>query len=369
MAGSEQSLISAARRLLGNPYAHMEQLEESQRGLDAHHRAAMQAVSSIRKVLENPYAHADRLGMSDMPATGAPATTLKNVVPSKKALGNPYAGIEALDEADTAPRSGRPMPIDAKSYGNPYRFVDGQQETRAANAATRTASVRRWKDSEIELKARDLQFRLWRDRVQIWDGKVPADPVELLDASVALDLVGFDFEYVDGLGHMSARGGPIEVAGLIDTAKRVVRVGRHLPTPVRSFTTAHELGHAVLHPSLGTMHRDRPLDGSPQPYDPIEAEANKFATYFLMPANLVRARFEEAFRMSPFVLSDESAFALRGKSLGEVINEVNTQRSLARLLAGVDRFDGRSFVPLHVQFRVSRIAMAIRIEELGLLSA
>jgi Zn-dependent peptidase ImmA (M78 family) len=123
-------------------------------------------------------------------------------------------------------------------------------------------------------------------------------------------MVGFDFKVEDGLGLMRGGGGQIEVAGLIDTRGKVVRVGRQFPTSVLAFTAAHELGHAVLHPTLGALHRDKPLDGSPTVGDRAEIEANKFAALFLMPARLVRARFAELFQAERFDLNDETAFAL-----------------------------------------------------------
>ena len=49
---------------------------------------------------------------------------------------------------------------------------------------------------------------------------------------------------------------------------------------LKNFTIAHELGHWVLHRELVGKH-------TPQ----MEREADKFATYLLMPENFVRAEF------------------------------------------------------------------------------
>ena len=49
---------------------------------------------------------------------------------------------------------------------------------------------------------------------------------------------------------------------------------------LKNFTIAHELGHWVLHKGLIGEH-------TPQ----MEREADKFATYLLMPENFVRAEF------------------------------------------------------------------------------
>jgi Zn-dependent peptidase ImmA (M78 family) len=114
------------------------------------------------------------------------------------------------------------------------------------------------------------------------------------------------------------------------------------------------------------MHRDKPLDGSPASADRVEVEANKFATLFLMPARLVRTRFAELFQAQTFELTEESAFALAGCSLSDFQRSHRTHRHVSRAVASAPRFNGRHFTPLCEQFRVSREAMAIRLEELSL---
>jgi len=118
---------------------------------------------------------------------------------------------------------------------------------------------------------------------------------------------------------------------------------------------------------MGGVHRDRPMDGLKRSRDQVELEADKFATYFLMPEKLVRNRFSGLFGAEEFNLNEETAFALSYTSLQEFRTKYRTHRDLARLLASTECYNRHHFVSLATQFRVSIGAMAIRIEELGLL--
>ena len=172
----------------------------------------------------------------------------------------------------------------------------------------------------------------------------------------------------EDLGHYRTNGGEVEVAGFIDRTSKAVHVSNRFPANVRTFTAAHELAHAVLHQSGSSIHRDRPLDGAAISRDRVEFEADKFATYFLMPAKLLKSRFVAIFGTDCFALNEETAFALQGQSLFETRQKCRTKRDLARVLANADAFNGRFFVSLADQFHVSAAAMAIRLEELGLVA-
>jgi len=309
---SDRDLLYKRRMLLENPYAHTESLEqEGGASLDAR-AATMAEVAASRRLLENPYAHLGEAG-----------------------------AFEALASKGTE--------HDATANSQPARH-----------------SPHAWSDQEIEAKAAELHRLLWRRRKEIWAEGVPQDPVDLLDPAVALHVLGYDFQYVEGLGQMRGTAGLIEVGGLIDNSAKLVRVARQFAPAVRSYTGAHELGHAVLHQHLAVLHQDKPCDGISMPRDRVEVEANKFAKLFLMPAKLVAARFTELFLVTRFEVTEESAFALVGRSSPELLRLAPTRRDLAKLLASAERFNGRYFVPLHAQFRVSREAMAIRLEELSL---
>lgn len=159
-----------------------------------------------------------------------------------------------------------------------------------------------------------------------------------------------------------------EVAGLIDTNNKIVRISRRFPRNVQLFTAAHELAHAVLHPDAVTLHRDRPLAGSDQQRDWREREADWFATCFLMPGKLVRARFAQAFGAERFDLTDDTAFSLCSTSFERLLHACKTQRGLSRRLAEANSYGGREIEPLASMFSVSTTAMAIRLEQLCLVA-
>lgn len=307
---------------------------------------------------------------------------------------NPYALIEYLDEFDEptsmplklADADGATLSASRKLLEDPYAYLDGDggfsagiaeatATTRLNNAGSKDAYAapannrkRRYNDAEIEAKAIALQRRLWRERDQLWEGAPPTNPIEVLDIRKALHLVGYDLVFESGLGNDPRTH--IEVAGLIDRDAKVVKASLQFVGPAyQRFTLAHELGHAVLHPDAGGIHRDRPLDGVTRSREPGEREADRFATFFLMPEKLLRECFVQRFGTECFVLTDDTAFAL-SRTTSDGVQEKNpTIRHLARTLAAAETYNSRSFKSLGAQFGVSVGAMAIRLGELGLLKA
>lgn len=87
-----------------------------------------------------------------------------------------------------------------------------------------------------------------------------------------------------------------------------------------------------------------------------------------MPERLVRARFAGVFATDCFVLDEETVFALSRCSPSDFQKKCKTLRDLSRTLANAEYYDDLRFVSLACQFRVSIEAMAIRLEELGLLA-
>jgi hypothetical protein len=140
---------------------------------------------------------------------------------------------------------------------------------------------------EIERSVNKLLNDMWTHRKQIWHGNIPNDPMEIRDPSVALRFIGYESNLTESLGQFSKNGKIIEVAGIIDNSTKQVKISRQFEPVIRNFTTAHELGHALLHKANG-LHRDRPLDGTnvSGSREIIEIEADKFASYFLMPKKI-----------------------------------------------------------------------------------
>jgi Zn-dependent peptidase ImmA (M78 family) len=298
--------LRLSRRKLLNPYAHLDEIEDAT-GEPAESRAiTMERISASRKLLEDPYAHVDQDG-----------------------------SLSALSEVE---------PLASLKY-----VADPSQPIAA---------------SDIELAVRSVHRLLWRSRADQNDRSV--DPVQLLDPAQALRLLGFKVESLDSLGQYRKNGQLIEVAGLLDQRAHKVEISGQFPVPFRRFTCSHELGHAVLHPHLDAVHRDRSLDGSELSRDLVEWQADRFATLFLMPARLVREQFTRRFLNVPFALSQDTLFAL-GREAAMRLREKPELREISLLLAYTRNFNGEQFSSLAQHFGVSLTAMAIRLEELGLI--
>lgn len=303
---------------------------------------SLEEISRSRRLLQNPYAHLDGNGTYSALHQSGTLTTKslsKQIKESRRLLEDPYAYLDSSGDFSALP-------------------------SRAQHKSVRKRG--RHSNADIEQKAQELQRLIWAKRKQIWGDSIPADPVDMLDPSIALELLGYDFTLEETLGHYHENGRLVEVAGLIDNYTKRVRISRQFSDSVRAFTAAHELGHAVLHEARG-LHRDRPLDGTKLSRDIAELEADKFATNYLMPRKLVRDRFVSHFGTACFIFDEDTVFELVQKSLAEFSSKYKTLRDLSRLLAGAEYFNGCRFISLATQFRVSVEAMAIRLEELELL--
>lgn len=221
--------------------------------------------------------------------------------------------------------------------------------------------------SEIESIVRNLQIQLWLKRFEIWPDVNSIDPIDALDPATALESIGYSVHEDDALGMYIGVDGTFEVAGLFDKPTSSVRVSRQLPHQTRSFTMAHELGHAILHAGV-TMHRDRALDGSMiRARDLKEYQADVFASLFLLPAKQARLAMRNRFLTESFKLNEATAFALNMGSLTELRGRFRDLRMLSRTLAAATYYNGRHFISMAEHFGVSVETMAIRLEELTLL--
>lgn len=321
-----------------------------------------QRIIENRLLYMNQYAYLDDTGSYSAVIDGEMVydQSIDKIAASRRLLQDPYAH---LDDFGGFSASEIPAGIQPDALRTMSQQVEGKYSALVSNKR----GNRRYTNAEIEAKATDLQRKMWQDRNEIWLVAAPSNPIDILDPGIAFRLTGYDFDLVESLGQDFHDGKQIEVAGLIDDTSKQVRISRQFPYDVRSFTAAHELGHALLHDARG-LHRDRPLDGTSVSREPIEREADKFASYFLMPGKLVKARFEAHFGTSCFSLNDDTSFALtRGTSL-DLRKDCKTLRDLSRILASAMSYNGLHFVSLASQFKVSTEAMAIRLEELGLVA-
>jgi len=323
VTSKSQSKFSKSRLLLGNPYAFVDEFGESNRPAENNTESANPgaAISSDRIRLENPYAHVEHC-----------------------------------------------LPSSSSSKGTPLEGERVQRPTDSRQDGTlKAAGARSLTDREIEARANSLLKGLWQNRRVLWNDNPPGDTAQVIDPFVALEQYGYTVVHEEGLGSFRKGEDSIEVAGLIDRATRTVSISRQFSYPVRAFTAAHELAHAVLHPNGRGVHRDRAIDGSRLARSTEEREADKFASYFLMPEKLVRSRFLSVFGTLSFDLNEGTAFALFGLPLHEARLKAKNLRAAAQILSSTARYNGVDIVPLNQQFRVSNTAMAIRLEELGLI--
>jgi formiminotetrahydrofolate cyclodeaminase len=223
-------------------------------------------------------------------------------------------------------------------------------------------------NADIEKIVKDLQNTLWLQREKIWKKENIENPMQLLQPAIVFQKVmDYSFSQPESLGIYEHDGEYFETAGLIDKSKKLVKVSKSFSVETQNFTAAHELGHAILHKQT-ILHRDRPLDGSSNTsLIPEEAQANKFAAFFLMPEKLVRKYFTDFFRTNRFAINQDTAFFLSAGSPIALKAKCADIRGLGLLLATTDFYAGKKFNSLASIFRVSASTMAIRLEELELL--
>ena len=267
----------------------------------------------------------------------------------RRILQNPYAHIEDLEQLRVE-----------RLHENPYLYADRESMHSAAQAKSRKSHD----IPAIEQIVTKLQREIWAKRVEL-GLSLDANPVDLLQAEYAARLLGYSYSAHPSLGWIMRGRNQIVVAGLIDNSNRTIKVATDVEPRVARFTGAHEIGHAGLHPHLGGLHRDRPLSGTTESRDRVEYEADKFAAFFLMPRKLVTEQFLSRF-IAPFELQELSAYALLGKSYSAARTLFPTRRHISRALADAIQFNGRSFTSLSDYFGLSTEALAIRLEELGL---
>lgn len=222
---------------------------------------------------------------------------------------------------------------------------------------------------QLEEMVHNLHVFVWRNKKKIW--KNGSEKIlNYKDILQPQDILSYLLKYSviqkDSLGKYYEGNQVFDVAGLIDKKNKRVEISREYNLDIMRFTTAHELGHALLH-SGTLLHRDRPLDGSKINRNPNEVQADKFAALFLMPGKMVKQVFEELFETTFFKLDEYNALQLGIPSFIEFQKENKSLRSISRLLVKARRFGVNKFTPLAVIFGVSDETMAIRLEELGLI--
>lgn len=221
------------------------------------------------------------------------------------------------------------------------------------------------KHDDIESLARRIQNSLWKYKDLIWSVKEPNNLLGVLKPEKVIKLLRYTFHKVDTLGVNEQNE---EIAGIINNNDFTITISSMYKPNVVNFTTAHELGHALLHNKI-ELHRDLPLDGafSETNRSIEEIQADKFAAYFLMPKKIVIQLFQELFRTDRIGINEETALALNYRSLDEFRKNIHSRRDLSRIIADCQYYNFSHFKSISRIFQVSIEAMAIRLEELDLI--
>lgn len=248
--------IDISRRLLENPYAHLSDTGSFDAELNQLDSTHLQ-ISASRQLYGNQYAHLIDSGDSDTSHTNSNALPVKHsptptvISKSRKNYSNQYAHLNGSGSFDYSPnvqmpaatQSNPPAPkisASRKKLGNPYAYLDGSGgfDTISEIVATEPPLAKftsmakvsgKIPKTRIEQLAHEIHVEIWNRRHQLWPDGVPADPVDLLDPSTALEAIGFDYALSDSLGYFPDRDTGTKVAGFIDQSQKNVRISRHLP--------------------------------------------------------------------------------------------------------------------------------------------
>lgn len=230
---------------------------------------------------------------------------------------------------------------------------------------------------EVIRAARNLQRTLYRQRNEYW--RFAPSTLDLLDPKLAAEKVlGAKFLTRQDLFYDHALYGAkinSQIAGYVDRDRGEIVVSERLPLEVFRFTGAHELGHWLLHPGQN-LFREFPLSDEERfkgTRKTEEREADLFAAEFLMPERLIRSEFEQRFSVPALIGNevDERLASLLSMGAGGYqrpsVLRKRTARYRALLAATCLPINGKEpYVSLAQLFRVSPIAMAIQLEDRGL---
>lgn len=233
------------------------------------------------------------------------------------------------------------------------------------------AKLRFLKDQEFEDEATILLAEYGRERGAVTAPPIPID--EIVEIYLELQLTFDDMQQLFGVD---------DVHGALWVKTRRVGIDHHLdPTENPSmlgryrFTLAHEAGHWRLHRHLfqgNANQRSLLPENSDRPEyicrssdsEPIEYQANRFASCLLMPKEMVKRVWHEwRGNMGPIYLDDLRAqyqSNMSSKHLCRGGSKLGDDAETKILFEQASR-------PLAEKFEVSTEAMRIRLESLGFL--
>lgn len=215
--------------------------------------------------------------------------------------------------------------------------------------------LRFMKDQEFEDEAALLLAEYGNKHGQVIAPPIPVD--EMVELYLGLSLEFLDMQQLFGVGDVHGalwvNEKRVGIDQRLDPARNPAMVGRY------HFTLAHEAGHWRLHRQLflrrANQHSLFP-EGKERPEyicrssdtEPIEYQANRFASCLLMPREMLKRSWHEwRGSMDPIYLPD-----LRADHGADGTDEMVMENAVR---------------PLAVKFQVSTEAMRIRAEGMGLL--
>jgi Zn-dependent peptidase ImmA (M78 family) len=224
--------------------------------------------------------------------------------------------------------------------------------------------------ARIERDAHSVHREIWLRRHNIWPMGLP--PVEaMLSPHIAARVLDLEYDVREAISGDGSRQFGAEAGGFLDRGRGIIAISAKCSYEVQRYTGAHEVGHAVMHPWIGdkVVHRDLPV-GSASGYSraPHEREADYFAACYLMPRKLVEKELAARFGSKKPLPRDETvAFHLRVVDTRGFFSASADSLMFASIVARAQSFGRGPFKPLTSHFGVSAKAMAIRLQELGLI--
>lgn len=221
---------------------------------------------------------------------------------------------------------------------------------------------------DIESLVKDLINTLFVNKSSAWRVNIPEKYKDVIQPKKILKLLGYEYFEATSLGQYFLNGKKVEVAGFTDHNKKIVGISTQYSLQSRYFTLCHELGHVIMHKG-DRLYRDGSHEVNYNKYgqDWKEYQANVFAKNLSMPDIIVKEVFKSIFSMDKFRLNSETIFRLNKGNINEIKRKYPIKRSLSVFLAGLEFYNHQRFESMADVFRVSKTAMAIRLEELDLL--
>lgn len=160
------------------------------------------------------------------------------------------------------------------------------------------------------------------------------------------------------------------IAGLFCRRDRLIVVSESFTQEERRFTGLHEVAHAVLHPDLCGIHRDRPIDLQDRSYRELrEWQADQFAVEYLMPKAWIVRDAIERFGRVPFEVDDDLLWRLDPNDPDRLWRKNDDDLDLEKAIANYAGFGSVQTPSLKDIYGVSSTAMAWRVRELGLIAS